>query len=68
MSVQRGRAMYDDKRTPRQRPLDAPTLRRSRITRGAAMYRASRRDREARDALATIAREDTETTPPPPAA
>ena len=64
MSIQRGRDMYD-KRTPRQRPIDTDALRRSRVARGAAMYRASRRDREARAALATIA--DEAATPPPAA-
>ena len=64
MSIQRGRDMYD-KRTPRQLPLDAPTLRRSRVARGWAMFRATRGGREAREALlASAAREDTETPPP----
>jgi len=64
MSVQSGHQMFRDTRTtPRQRPIEADALRRSRITRGAAMYRASRRDREAREAL-SAAREDPETPPP----
>jgi len=66
MSVQSGHQMFRDTRTPtRQRPTDTDALRRSRITRGAAMFRASRRDREAREALATIA--DVAATPPPAA-
>jgi len=66
MTVESGRNMFNDTRTPtRQRPTDTDALRRSRITRGAAMYRASRRDREAREALATIA--DEAATPPPAA-
>jgi len=64
MTVQDGRDAYRDSRTaPGRRPLDAAALRRSRITRGAAMYRASRRDREAREVL-SAAREDPETPPP----
>jgi len=66
MSVQSGHQMFRDTRTaPRQRPTDTDALRRSRITRGAVMFRASRRDREAREALATIA--DEAATPPPAA-
>jgi len=65
MSVQSGHQMFRATRTAsRQRPIDTDALRRSRITRGAAMYRAAHGDRDVRDALATIATEATETPPP----
>jgi len=65
MSVQSGHQMFRDTRTtPRQRPIEADALRRSRIARGRAMH-AARDDRAVRDVLAGIA---DEAAPPPPAA
>jgi len=63
-SIETGRRMYDEKRNPPPRPLDAAALRRSRIARGRAMH-AARGDRDVRAVLAGIA---DEATPPPPAA
>jgi len=63
MTVHAGKAMHEARRNPQPPVLDAQALRRSRVARGTAMYRASRRDREAREAL-SAAREDPETPPP----
>jgi len=62
MSIQRGRDMYHATRHPQPLPLDAETLRRSRIARGRAMH-AARDDRDVRGVLASLATEDTETPP-----
>jgi len=67
VSTDAGRNMYRDTRHPHPPPLDAGALRRSRIARGRAMYRAARGNRDARAALLASAAEDTET-PPAPAA
>jgi len=66
-SIETGRQMHEARRNPQALPPDAGALRRSRIARGRAMYRAARGDRDVRDVLAGIATEATET-PPPPAA
>jgi len=64
-SIETGRQMYDEKRNPQALPPDAAALRRSRIAKGRAMFRAARGNRDARAALlASDTREDTETTPP----
>lgn len=56
MTMQQGADAYDKAHTPAsKRPVDAAELRRSGVARGAAMYRASRRDRAAREALDAIA-------------
>jgi len=57
LSTEAGRDMYHATRNPQPLPLDAATLRRSRIARGRAMFRATRGGREAREAL-SAARED----------
>jgi len=67
VSTDAGRDMYRATRHAQPLPLDAGALRRSRIARGRAMYRAARGNRDAREALLASAREDTET-PPAPAA
>ena len=68
MSTDAGRDMYRATRHAQPLlPLDAGALRRSRIARGRAMYRAARGNRDARAALPASAAEDTET-PPAPAA
>ena len=64
MSIEAGRTMYNATRNPQPRPLDAATLRRSGVARGRAMRAARGGDRDVRAALASAAREDTETTPP----
>ena len=65
MSIDSGRDMYRATRNPRPPlPLDAATLRRSGVARGRAMRAARGGDRDVRAALASAAREDTETTPP----
>jgi len=66
MSITTGHAMYHATRHRPPLPLDAQALRRSGVARGRAMRAARGGNRDARDALATIA-EDTETTPPPAA-
>jgi len=65
-SIETGRQMHEARRNPQPLPLDAGALRRSRIARGRAMYRAARGSRDAREALLASAAEGTET--PPPAA
>jgi len=66
MTIDSGRNMFNDKRNPQPRPLDAQALRRSAVARGRAGYAARAGDRDVRDVLAGIADEDPET--PPPAA
>jgi len=66
MSVNAGRDMHRDARNPQPPPLDAGALRRSRIAKGRAMFRATRGNRDAREALLASAAEPPET--PPPAA
>lgn len=68
MSTETGRDMYRVTRHPSPLPIDAGALRRSRIAKGRAMFRAARGSRDAREALLASAHEDPETTPPPPAA
>ncbi len=64
MSINSGRDMFRATRNTQPQPLDAATLRRSRIARGRAMH-AARGDRDVRAALSAVA---TEATPPQPAA
>lgn len=72
MTVQDGRDAHAERRTPRQRPIDVEAVRRSGMPRGAAMFRATRGDREARASLSgvDVGREmfEADRRPPPDAA